>query len=188
MVLKIKFGILLLVSILFFSNCASKKTITNCKTIGKVVDLKGKDGCNLLIEIGNKRYKPIFQVPKPELENEALISLDFNQANGVMSTCPSESGSILVNCIKIIKNPCPKFISINDLPWLSDLKQKMRPQKITYYQNEMDEDIFVLDMGKYKYLYNCKGILDCTAATDDVKSDCYAKFASMKNGATLFNQ
>jgi len=167
-------------------SCASKKNLNNCKTVAKVVQLSDNENCGLLIQINDKNYKPIFK-NKTDLEVGSLVSVDYKVVRGD-KTCIQSEGTIDISCFKVIKTSCPKFLSINDLNWLNDLKNKMRPQKIIYFQNDMDEDIFLLDMGKYKYLYNCKGILDCTAATDDLKSDCYLKYSALKNGATLYQQ
>jgi hypothetical protein len=171
------------------SSCSTRKTSKNCNTLAKVIDMSEVDGCGLLFEINTNKFKPLeFKVPKPQLEAGMLVYLDYQPLKGVMSTCMAEQGSIAVSCIKVVKRPCISFKSIDELPWLVDLKQKMRPQKITYYQNEADEDLFVLDLGKFKYLYDCHGALDCSASTDDLKSDCYQKFASLKNGATIFSR
>ena len=180
---------LTLLLIVVATSCASRKASTNCSTRAKVVDLSQVDGCGLMFEINDKNFKPLeFKVPKPQLEAGMLLDLDYQPLKGVMSTCMAERGSISVTCIKVVKRPCALFKTIDELPWLVDLKQKMRPQKITYYQNDADEDLFVLDLGKYKYLYDCHGALDCSASSDDVKSDCYQKFASLKNGATIFSR
>lgn len=186
MVQIIRTFIFFIISFILIS-CASKRNLNNCKTIAKVVQLSDNENCGLLIQINDKNFKPIFK-NKTDLEVGSLISVDYKVVQEDQTTCKQSDGTIDINCFKVIKTSCPKFLSINDLYWLNDLKSKMRPQKIIYFQNDMDEDIFVLDMGKYKYLYNCKGILDCTAATDDLKSDCYLKYSALKNGATLYQQ
>ena len=175
--------------ILMLFGCASRKAPKKCGTVAKVVDLKGLDGCGMLFEINQKRLNPIeFKVPKPDLADGTAIGLDYLPLKGVMSTCMAESGSIIVTCITVLKRPCPRFTSVDEILWLADLKQKMRPQKIMYFQNEQDEDLFVLDLGKYKYLYTCQGALDCSLSTEDTKSECYLKFAALKNGATIYSR
>ena len=98
---------LLLISLLFFPSCQTKKPLTSnegCQVEGTVKEI-GLAGCRFLIELksGERLFPAETNFPNFAYKAEQRIRFSYKEIKDAMSICMAEDKIVEITCIENIK-------------------------------------------------------------------------------------
>lgn len=178
---------LLLFLILLVACRSAKHSSTVCGNTFTVVNKNDLDGCGFLLKDSKGNlYKPIESIqPNFQFKEGQLLDVRYQELKGLMSTCLAEKGSIKITCLNVIQQPCPSFKSASDLSWLVDLCKKVKPNRLTYYEDPSDRYYFQLRTNANYFLYDCEGNMTCSYPVADTTNDCNKKIKTFEKPVNL---
>ena len=169
-----------------------------CNTDVLVKDMQGIDGCTLLFEtFDGQKFLPN-SVPDPlfKFESNQLLSIGFTEVKDGASICMMESKIIDVHCLELkaqtggvkpMKNKCQKFNKLSESDWLSRIAKENSAFKIDRYDYLSTRYAYLVDNGRYKYLYDCAGSLLCSVE-GKAMNECYRKISGLKGMINIWHK
>ncbi len=165
----------LLLSLLFFFSCRTKKDMPNnntstdkCTHEGTVKDFTGLDGCKLLIVMddGTKLLPQTINDDSFVLAEHQRISFSYKEIEDAVSICMTENAIVEVTCIKLLEQrpvakECLKTENLNAAPWMTTALQKHDALKVERYEYLDDGWAYFFKNIKHGFLYDCQGNFLC---------------------------
>ena len=183
--------IFLLICILSFIQCSSRKMRQSCGHLATVVDLTGLDGCGLLFELENgKKILPV-NAKSYELQVGQKVSISYQEIVDRTSTCMAEDMMVQITCYQPLyllpeKKKCADINDPMAEPWMKRLLESIKPIIIEKY-DYLDGFAYLLKKPEMHYLYDCQGTLLCSF-DPKYADECRRKLNNLKNKTEIWIQ
>ena len=154
----------------------SPSITTGCKTVAKVKDMTGLDGCKFMLILGDgtKLLPAKTNVPFKYKDGQ-IVHIDYKKTEGTVTICMAEDMIVEVTCIKELKTggvmpepnkgkpakrKCVDVTGPEGAEWLLLAHQKHQSKEIIKF-TYLDGFAYLIKTKEMGYLYDCQGNVLC---------------------------
>lgn len=170
----------LLLIFLMLMSCQVTKNLSYCDTLVTVIDLKGLDGCGLLLKKENgEKLLPVNGDVFNFTVNQQL-AISYQSFDG-MSICMAEQQMVTLGCVQRLSPlACQPVSQIQSGHWLEAIFKNDNPIQINRF-HLMDQYLYQVMVGTEDKWYDCRGQLIC-----DLPEECQIDLSKMKEKLEIY--